>query len=286
MDRGLYSWGLPPCQDEQVRSTWMASVGSVGAMISGFVYVSDEDAGPLIGASVGMRVANTALVPPWIVVDHSLDRVLVAKWPGRLFRVVGVLPRSDAECDALARAAEGLLPNAGYTRVLAVDVLEELAPAILFGPHGEAVVRIVDVGCGLTEDLARQLAANRHPEAADAYRRAWVRWLAGQPDGPSFREHDHSATLAVHDAGRSGSPIGHGFSVVFEGVRGSAQKRGGITVDVVGEEALAKRWAGAAATLLDAAMAFGAPDLVSAEDHVMLTAAWRSVIDDNPPAEA
>lgn len=264
----------------------MASVGSVGAVISGFVYVSDEDAGPLIGASVGMRVANTSLAPPWIVVDHSLDRVLAAKWPGRLFRVSGVPARSDAERDALARAAAGLLPNAGYTRVLAVDVLEELAPAILFGPHGDAVVRIIDVGCSLTEDLARQLAAHRHPGATEAYRRAWARWLAGQPNGPSSQDHDHSHTLAAHDAGHSGSPIGHGFSVVSEGVRGSAQQQGGITVDVDGEEILAKRWAGAAATLLDAAMAFGTPDLVSAEDHAMLTVAWRSVIDDDPPADA
>jgi hypothetical protein len=264
----------------------MAAVSSVGAVISGFVYVSDEDPGPMIGASTGMRVANTSLAPPWIVVDHSLDRVLVAKWPGRLFRVASVPPRSDAERDALVRAAEGVLPSAGYTRVLAVDVLEELTPAILFGPHGDAVVRIIDVGRRLTENLARQLAPKRHPEATEAYRRAWARWLAGQPDGLSFQDHDLSHTLAVHGAGHSGSPIGHGFLVVSTSVRGSAQQRGGITVDVDGEEVLVKPWAGAAATLLDAVMAFGAPDLVSPEDHAMLTAAWRSVIEDDPPADA
>ena len=53
-------------------------------MVDGFVYVSDDDPGPMAGAVVGTRVAKPTPDPPWIVVDHALElaRVVVVEVGG------------------------------------------------------------------------------------------------------------------------------------------------------------------------------------------------------------
>jgi hypothetical protein len=124
------------------------------------VYVEDDSHGPMAGAVAGARIRIPSLDPPWIVVAHGLDEVLVARWPGRLFRVISVSPSDEEERIALARAGENLRADAGYTRVFAIDVLEQLRPSVLFGPHGEAVAEVVECAGRLTAD-ARD--ANRPP---------------------------------------------------------------------------------------------------------------------------
>jgi hypothetical protein len=254
-----------------------------GSMAAGFVYVSDDTSGPMAHVTVGKRVATGSLEPPWIVVDHSLERIIVARWPGRLFRVAIVPPRTDEEKAAMRRAASELQPTAGYTRALAVDMLEELPPSILFGPHGGAVVDVINVSRFLTEDTAARLASARHPTAADAYRRAWAQWLSADQERPVSEDHDVAGTLAAHASGRSGSPIGAGLMVAYRAVTDSARLRGkadAITIDDEGDELISEPWSTAMAALLDAAMAVGAPDLVG-DDAAVLTAAWRAVIGDD-----
>ena len=53
----------------------------------GVVYVSELEDGPMKNASVGSTVRNPDKRPPWIVVNHSLQSVIVAKWPGKLWKV-------------------------------------------------------------------------------------------------------------------------------------------------------------------------------------------------------
>src|SRR4051794_19329261 len=81
--------------------------------------------GLLLAAAPGQRVSVPAPGgPPWIVVDHFLDRVLVARWPGRLLRV-GVVPSSSRrEREADREANLGLVRDVWYTRANAIDVLE------------------------------------------------------------------------------------------------------------------------------------------------------------------
>ncbi|MDH6199035.1 hypothetical protein M2272_005702 [Mycobacterium frederiksbergense] len=250
-------------------------------MLEGYVYVADEKPGPMTGAVVGVRVAKTPLEPPWIVVNHALAGGNIDHWPGRLFRVACVPPRSPAEDNALARAAENLRADAGYSRVVVVDVIEELDAAILFGPHGTDIIKIIEVGRLLTEDRAKQLAAQCNPGAEAAYNRAWAQWLAVQPNGSFYLNDEHLDTLLVPGAGPSGSPIGNGFLVVSEAVRRRAQQGGGsgaFTINIEGEETMADPWATARASLQHAAMAYGAPDLISAADHAVLTQAWLSTV--------
>ncbi len=242
------------------------------------MYAADVKPGPLAGAAIGDRVRTPFPGPPWIVVDHAIETVVVARWPGRLLRVASVPPAGEAERDALDRAAENLRADAGYTRVLAVDVLAELPPWTLFGEHGEAVADVLERASRLNMPDARDLAAARHQEADSAYSRTWQRWLDRQPNGAPYRAGDHSRLLAVPGAGRAGSPVGHGLTLTWTCVRDAARRCEGtaaFTVDAEGDETLLEPWATAASALLDAAMALGAPDLAGSADAAVLTRAWR-----------
>ncbi|UWP86993.1 hypothetical protein [Dactylosporangium fulvum] len=253
-------------------------------MAEGFVYVRDDRPGPMAGARVGARVRTPSWDPPWIVVDHELDGVIVARWPGRLFRVAVVPPDSDEERLALARVERNRRTDVPYSRVFTVDVLAELPPGPLFGPHGDAVVEILEHARRLTEPAARELAAARHPDADRAYTRVWQRWLDTRPGGTRYRSHDHSRVLSIPGAGRPGSPVGNGLTVLWTCVTDSARRCAGAAAFAVDEESdeeydevLQDPWSTAGAALLDAAMARGAPDLVGPADAAVLTAAWQVV---------
>ncbi|UKY53067.1 hypothetical protein [Streptomyces inhibens] len=249
---------------------------------AGFVFISDESPGYLKTATAGTRVTLPVFTPPWIVVDHALERVPVTGWPGRLFRVQAVPPTTDEERAAMARAAAGLASHAGYTRAIAVDLLEELSSSVLFGPHGDAVRHIIEAGSALDEGRARALESARHPAAEGEYGRAWDRWLAEQPEGAAYRNQDHVWTLSIPGAGPSGSPIGDGFSLIWRMVGTAAQDRGSagsFTLDEDGDQALADPWDTALGALLDAAMALGAPHLTDSDAVTVLTAAWNRVFE-------
>ncbi|WP_190123867.1 hypothetical protein [Streptomyces inusitatus] len=192
---------------------------------------------------------------------------------------------TDEERAAVARAAENLRSDAGYTRAISVDLLEELSPSVLFGPHGAAVCRVLEVGYGLDEEGARRLASARHPAADRAYGTAWDRWLAEQPKDAPCQGEGHARLMAVPGAGPSQSPIGHGFSVLVDAVRGSARLRGGPDADATdehGDEVLMDPWRTALGALLDAAMALGAPHLVDGQVGTVLTSAWNAVLGSVP----
>lgn len=248
--------------------------------VAGFVFVTDESPVYLKAAAVGERVTLPLFKPPWIVVDHTPERVLVARWPGRLFRAHVVSPATDEERAAMARAADNLRSDAGYTRAIAVDLLEEISPSVLFGPQGDAVIRVIEAVIALDEEGARTLASARHPAADREYSKAWDRWLAELPKTVHNRNQDHASTLLIPGAGTSGSPIGHGFAVVWHMLRKSARLRGraeSFAVDEDGDEAVLDPWRTAGGALLDAAMAFGAPHLVDSHALAVLTRAWNVV---------
>lgn len=249
---------------------------------AGFVFISEESPGYLKTATAGMRVTLPVFTPPWIVVYHALERVHVARWSGRLFQVQTVPPTTRVERAAVARAAEGVASHADHTRAIAVDLLEELSSSELFGPHGDAVVRIVEAASALDEERARALESARHPAAEREYGKAWDRWLAEQPEAASYRNRDHAWTLSIPGAGFSGSPIGYGFSLIWKTVNAAARDRGGpgsLTLDEDGDRILGDPWETTLGALLDAAMAVGAPHLVDSDAVTVLTAAWGMVFE-------
>ncbi|MBA4190264.1 MAG: hypothetical protein C0467_19945 [Planctomycetaceae bacterium] len=130
--------------------------------IDGYVYVPDSDPGVLAGAAGGVVVRKSDRSPPWIVVDHTIDSTLVARWPSRLWYVVVL----DAE------GVEQASAHAHYTRALAVKVVEEVPVSSLFGEHGDAVVAVLSFASHIDVATVERLAELRHPEGDRAYSRA------------------------------------------------------------------------------------------------------------------
>lgn len=241
----------------------------------GYLYVAAENGLPVPVHAVGTTI-RTPSAPPFLVVDHVLEGVVVARWPGRFFRV-RTLPAADAaERATLAAGAAGLGPGARYVRALGAEVIEELPASRLFGEHGAAVAAVLAAADRLTLGMAADLTEADPHEAGAAYGRAWQRWH-GSGAGAETGE----PTLVF----RNGSPIGYGFLVVHHLVRRSALREAGDAAltevpgdpddPEAGESVLAEPWAGAASALGHAAMALGAPGLV--DDAAVLTAAWRAV---------
>lgn len=240
----------------------------------GYMYVADAEADAMRDAAAGHEV-RVARQGPWLVVDHELSSVVVAKWPGRLWLVEAIDPITPAEMKALGAT---LTSDAGYTRAAAIRVVEEANVATLFGAHGDAVVKVIAAAQALSLDTATRLSAARDAEAAKAQTRVWKRWLAKQSPPIVERGDDLDGTLSV---GRMRSPVGCGLMVVHNEVGKRAEAIAGKTAWIVEKGSddawLAEPWAGASNAMVDAALAFGAPELVD-EDREILSKAWRSII--------
>jgi hypothetical protein len=164
--------------------------------------------------------------------------------------------------------------------------MHEVPVGALFGGRGDRVCAVINVAAELTLERAVQLADARHCGAGDAYTRVWRQWLSSEATSSDKYANDLDGTLAVPGR-RSGSPVGRGLLVISGEVGRRAEAIGGPSVWIAdpgdSEGAyLAEPWGKASAVLCDAALAFGASDLMGGEDSNILTTAWRDVIGPEP----
>lgn len=244
-----------------------------GRRVQGYVYVPDTDEGAMAGAHVGASIHLQVPSPPWIVVDCSLARIVVAKWPGKLWHVE-IIEKGDNK---------GLREDAGYVRARAVKVLAEEPACSLFGLHGAAVSGVINAARYVSEEQAQHLTAARHPEAGMMYTRGWWRWLAKEKFSASHLSAKLENVLQI-PGGRIVSPIGHGLSLVHDYVFERAKVLAGDAAFERDDEDLCLKppWALASSALLEAALAFGAPDFLDPAERAILTAAWFAVIGADP----
>ncbi len=216
-------------------------------------------------AKIGSTIRNPDRQAPWIVVDQSLESVVAAKWPGRLWKV-----------EIIEAAPEQPNSSAKYTRAVAVRVLGEESTSQLFGRQGVAVSKVIGKARVLELNDVQLLAKATNCRAREAYSRAWNNWLAQlDPTSPHCGE-DLSGTLAISGKDTR-SPIGVGFSVLCSVLAERARDLVGdaaFVVDDEGEQSFAPDWASALDALLGAAMAYGAPELMSPADRDSLSSAW------------
>ena len=201
----------------------------------------------------------------------------MARWPGELWAVEIVDPITVGDMKAANQV--GLRADAGYIRAAAVKILHAVPVAILFGPHGEQVCAVIEAAAALTLSQATRLGESRHREAGEAQRRMWRRWLVRENIPLDRYSDDLDGTLAI-GASRAGSPIGRAPRVIHSVVGRRAEALAGSSVwlvDAADPEGawLAEPWSTGSLALVDAALAFGAPDLVSIAEHEILVAAWR-----------
>ncbi|WP_313064588.1 hypothetical protein [Achromobacter animicus] len=222
------------------------------------------------------RVALIKPVPPWIVVDQSLDSIVIgSRWPGKLWRV-----RVEKQGDM-----SDLVAQPGYWRASAIELLEALPLSVLFGPKGEAVLEIIAQINTLSRSEAQALADNLPENAWMAYSRAWMRW--SQEDGEPAADEESNwrgALAATRRGDKARSPIHSGFLLIHSQLRQRAEQLDGgnaftlIEEDGETEQVLKPMWQAACDALLFAAMARAAPQYVSDEDAVMLLQAWTRVL--------
>ena len=174
------------------------------AALEGYVYVADEHEVVMTRAAPGARIELPSRSPPWIVVDHAIDSVLVARWPGKLWFVV------DVDANGIDQAN----PNAHYTRAYAVTVQRQIPSWKLFGDYGKSVCSVIAAAAQLSVDQVRMLANLRHPDADHAYSLAWETWLTRQGFADVGESSVRSGTLAAPAPGRSRSPINCGLTVL------------------------------------------------------------------------
>lgn len=233
-----------------------------------------SDPSPVLNRT-GNRVALAQAVPPWMVVDQSLASIIIGRrWPGRLWRV-----RVEELGDM-----SGLVARPGYWRAAAVELLEELPLASLFGANGDAVLDILAQIAGLSRVQAQALADGMPADAWRAYSRAWMRWSQAGSEPVDTTEDAWWGTLAASRRGdKEKSPVHSGFLLIHSQLRQRAEEIDGkdafvlIEEDGEIEQLLAPLWQAAGDALLFAAMARAAPQYVTDEDAVMLTQAWTRV---------
>jgi len=254
----------------------------------GYVYVSGSD-DVMAPARVGMRVAKKNRLPPYIVVSDSIQSVIVARWPGKLWRVRIVDPVT-AEDERAAQAAP-LSPSAGVLRAFAVDVLAEVPVARLFGDDGDKVCAVLARAAQLDWAQARSFAKARHPDAGKAYSRAWSNWLLSVGVASPFRIdfmsvvdtsplRDADFTGVLTTSAHPGSPVNDGLKVLHRTIRDCAESVEGGRALIMredGEEGFEPVWLAACYALLEAAMALGAPAVCEAEDRRIMCKAWNAV---------
>jgi len=219
----------------------------------GFVYVPDTEEGLMQGATAGSIIRKVDQRPPWIVVHQSVESVIVAKWPGKLLKV-----------EIIEAAPEQPNSTALYTRATAVRVLEEQPASQLFGPHGVVVCKVVKKAETLELNDVQALGESISPLIQDAYSRAWDKWLT------------HVDSNSTHRGG-SRSPLGAGFTVLSSVLANRARDLVGDAAFVIDDEdevSFTPDWASACSALSGAAMAYGAPELLSPADRDLLLSAW------------
>lgn len=242
---------------------------------AGYLYVPDEDTDELSQACVGARIRRRERQPPWFFVDHSLESVIVARWPGKLWLA------SVIDAEGIEQAC------AGGTRAWAVEINGQVPVSRLFGEHGGAVCAVIAQARRLDLAQVRSLAAARHPDAGAAYGRAWDTWLRslGSPRDVSGQDLTGTLMMAAGVAmPDKRSPINSGFMVVHREVWKRAEALVGpaafIVDEIEDEKYLEPTWSGAHCALGEAAMAVGAPMLC--DDRDLLLAAWRTVFGADP----
>jgi hypothetical protein len=210
-----------------------------------------DDPGEYIGdpfPAPGAEVHRRSDARGFLVVDHAWESVIVARWPMRVWRVTDVVP-----------ASREYQVTAWYTRATSVRIAEELEAWRVFGQRGWGVAAVIEQSAALDREDASALANGRPEEAGDAYRRGWAAWESASGDR---------------------SPVGHGLILVSQTVERAAMAIDPslFKFDPVHEvDVLADRqWGQAKRACLEAALAFGAPELLTPADADVMSAGWRA----------
>ena len=193
---------------------------------------------------------------------------MFTNWPGSLWKVEVVDPAPDSE-----------QVTKTYTRSKAVRLIEISTATELFGINGDAVERILNQAARL-ELIQIESAQPIDSDADNIYSTAWNTWIKKLSD-PNENSGDHRHTLGVGSRGYD-SPIGRGFVLLLNVVHkraGELEGDSAFKVDGDGEIHFTPSWQMAFDATKHAAMASGAPELLSEHELRRLTSRWASLME-------
>lgn len=234
--------------------------------IVGFIYVPDSNQGHFKNANIGQTIKTEKKGPPWIVVDHSLENVVIAKWPGTLWR---------AEVKDEAKNT-GLLEYAKYTRANAVKIIERLPLEILFGDFGSGILKIVESAGSIDSETAKKLANVFSPESLELYSKGWNIFGGTKNDEPPFYGRDHQNTIAM-PSNEGCSPINSAFKIIYSQVFDRANELTdgkALLTDDEGCPSLDDEWSKACNSYLCAAMAVAYQEIFTENEIAVLSKSW------------
>lgn len=220
--------------------------------ILGYIYVSDQSNDQrFLGVKSGSIVTNASRKPPYFVVQHRAEKVIITEWPGRLFKV--------STCDNYRRINKEILPYAEYTRSNKIEIVEELEVSTLFGEKGKEIIEIVDSANSITKYEAQTLSKQLTLESCQLYSTIWKRWL-DQNKVVTGEKDNFVGTTGFHSNYYDDlpySPLGNALSIIgnllYKRVR-EIDWDEGIVTDNEDETNLSPLWAKAQQILLNAAI--------------------------------
>lgn len=194
----------------------------------------------------GRAVERRLVGDEGLVVHECASDELV--WPASLWRV-----------DDLERPVR-LMPGNRWVRCLAFTVVDQVPTWLVAGPHGDAVEWVINQARALTAEQVGSLASMPEEPEEPLRKALWGRWMRAR---------------------RSGSPVGCGLTTLYQAIDEAARRVGpslfGWSEEDGGEVLTDPAWQKAGRAASAAALALGAPELVSSEQGSTLALRWTSV---------
>lgn len=229
--------------------------------IQGFVYSADEDNELFKDAKVGDLIIKQDRKPPFIVVDHILDKIIITRWPGKLYKVEVINQSKEKDIN------KGLVKNVWYTRTLGVKILEEVPVENIFGENGKQIRHIIDLTRNITEEQVNLLSKYNIESSRDLFTKAWRNWILLTDKDCVYLNDDHYNTLKIFPKNQVyGSPIREGLSIISSQFDIRARELVGeaaFGVDEEGEIYLQSKWAKAYEKLKQAGISYESDNLLT-----------------------
>lgn len=241
--------------------------------LKGYVYYSVDEDKRFSEAKAGDIIKNKSNRPPWIVVDHDLNSIIVTKWPGKLFEVE-VLNQSNEK-----KLNKGLVKDVWYTRTLGVKIIREIPLENLFGDNGVEICQIINITRNITVQQVISLSKFKNDDSREIYSKAWEKWIAIYDKESSYATDKHYDTLKIfiNNNRHISSPIKQGLAIIASQLDSRAREILGKEAFIIdkGEEYLISEWANAMEKLLHAGMAEESESLLTLEEKEILTKPFR-----------
>ncbi len=238
---------------------------------TGYVYVPVGEDVRFDRAIRGTIIENDSFAPPWIIVDKTFEKIILTKWPGKLFEVEILNPAKEEHINV------DISKDAQYLRTTGIKILNELPTDLLFGKYGSEVVTILNTIKKITKENVENISGLLSQNAREIYSTVWSSWIN---DNTHTSNTNYDTLKIVSEIHQRSSPINEGLSLIkstFD--KRAVEVLGKYTwvFDKNGNPSLNNTWQKASEVFLHAAMSFESYDLLSKEEKEILRKPYNTL---------